>query len=603
MLDEVRRAPLDDAGRRALSEIHERSLARARRRPLPRPPPGARRGRRCRSRARRRASRSCASRRRSSSAGSKASSTASRPRCSPSRRMAQRQFEEMRRRRALEQRREPGERTARARTSEHRRPMTAAEPLPNVRLGTRQLARASRAAQQPDWPDAGALDAALDELRAVPPLVFAGEARTLHRRARRGRRGRRRSCCTPATARSRSPTFSADNIRDKLKVILQMSVVLTYSTRRADGEDRPHRRASSPSPARRPPRQRDGVELPSFRGDMVNDFAFDAAARRPDPQRMVRGYHQAASTLNLLRAFTKGGFADLPRRARSGTSSSSTPAPRAAATTRSPTRSTARCGSWPRAASTSTPRRSSTRSTSTRRTKRCSSATRRRSPGATASPATGTTARRTCSGSASAPASSTARTSSSSPASQNPIGVKLGPDGHARRGASRCASGSTPAASPGRLMLVSRMGADHVAERAPAARCARCSAPATRSCGRATRCTATRSRTRAATRPAHFDDVMRELAAVLRRVRRRRRVAGRRARRAHRRQRHRVPRRRPTRSCGDDLEQRYETSCDPRLNARQSLDLAFQARRARSAADGTARTASERSRSDASTDA
>ena len=106
--------------------------------------------------------------------------------------------------------------------------------------------------------------------------------------------------------------FSANAIRDKLKVILQMAVVLTYGSGvptvkigRIAGQFAKPRSA--------PTETRDGVELPSFRGDMVNDFAFEAAARRPDPERLVRAYHQAASTLNLLRAFAKGGFADLSR--------------------------------------------------------------------------------------------------------------------------------------------------------------------------------------------------------------------------------------------------------------------------------------------------
>ncbi len=106
--------------------------------------------------------------------------------------------------------------------------------------------------------------------------------------------------------------FSANAIRDKLKVILQMAVVLTYGSGvptvkigRIAGQFAKPRSA--------PTETRDDVELPSFRGDMVNDFAFEAAARRPDPERLVRAYHQAASTLNLLRAFAKGGFADLSR--------------------------------------------------------------------------------------------------------------------------------------------------------------------------------------------------------------------------------------------------------------------------------------------------
>ena len=114
----------------------------------------------------------------------------------------------------------------------------------------------------------------------MPPLVFAGEARTLQQSLARASPRATGSCCTPATARSRSPTFSADNIRDKLKVILQMSVVLTYSTGvptvkigRIAGQFAKPRSA--------PTEQRDGVELPSFRGDMVNDFAFDGRGPAP----------------------------------------------------------------------------------------------------------------------------------------------------------------------------------------------------------------------------------------------------------------------------------------------------------------------------------
>src|SRR5262249_18129079 len=106
--------------------------------------------------------------------------------------------------------------------------------------------------------------------------------------------------------------FSADKIRDQLKVILQMAVALTYSAGvpvlkvgRIAGQ--------MAKPRSAPTETRGDIELPSFRGDMVNDFAFEAAARRPDPARLVRAYHQASSTLNLLRAFTKGGFADLTR--------------------------------------------------------------------------------------------------------------------------------------------------------------------------------------------------------------------------------------------------------------------------------------------------
>jgi 3-deoxy-7-phosphoheptulonate synthase len=145
----------------------------------------------------------------------------------------------------------------------------------------------------------------------MPPLVFAGEARSLKAALAGVAQGKGFLLHAGDCAESFAE-FSADNIRDKLKVILQMSVALTYSTGvptvkvgRIAGQFAKPRSAASET--------RDGLELPSFRGDMVNDFAFEAVARRPDPQRMVRGYHQSAATLNLLRAFTKGGFADLNR--------------------------------------------------------------------------------------------------------------------------------------------------------------------------------------------------------------------------------------------------------------------------------------------------
>lgn len=171
--------------------------------------------------------------------------------------------------------------------------------------------RVRPAAQQPDWPDAAELDAVLAELTRLPPLVFAGEARSLTESLGRVAEGRAfllqaGDCAESFTA------FSADGIRDKLKIILQMSVLLTYGAGvptvklgRIAGQFAKPR--SSPSESR------DGQELPSFRGDMVNDLAFEAVARRPDPARLLKGYHQSASTLNLLRAFTKGGFADLTR--------------------------------------------------------------------------------------------------------------------------------------------------------------------------------------------------------------------------------------------------------------------------------------------------
>ena len=124
-----------------------------------------------------------------------------------------------------------------------------------------------------------------------------------------------------------------------------MAVVLTYSSGVPVGEGRAASPASSPSPARRATETIDGVELPSFRGHIVNDIAFTAAARAPDPERLLTAYHQSASTLNLLRAFTKGGFADLGRVHAWNQEFVASRAPRAAATSRSPTRSTGRCAS------------------------------------------------------------------------------------------------------------------------------------------------------------------------------------------------------------------------------------------------------------------
>jgi 3-deoxy-7-phosphoheptulonate synthase len=186
--------------------------------------------------------------------------------------------------------------------------MTATEPLPD--LGWEPSSWQSRdAAQQPEWPSRVELERVVDELRALPPLVFAGEARSLQQSLARVSEGEGFLLHAGDCAESFAE-FSADNIRDKLKVILQMSVALTYSTGvptvkigRIAGQ--------FAKPRSSPTEQRGDVSLPSFRGDMVNDFAFDAGARAPDPARMVRGYHQAAATLNLLRAFTKGGFADL----------------------------------------------------------------------------------------------------------------------------------------------------------------------------------------------------------------------------------------------------------------------------------------------------
>ena len=303
MLDEVRRAPLDDAGRRRLREIHEKSLDELEGvlspdlqqelsevvLPLTDDTPSE-------------------SELRLAQAqlvgwleglfhGIQATLFTQQA-------MAQSQFEEMRRRRALE----PGG------------------------IGAPQTPRRRRA----DTCELTVGDWSPDSWRVVSPRRSSPTGPTRARSTARSTNSARcRRWCSPARpARSprRSATrpraarfvlqagdcaesfdaFSANTIRDKLKVILQMAVVLTYGSGvptvkigRIAGQ--------FAKPRSSPTETREGIELPSFRGDMVNDFAFDAAARAADPARLVRVYHQSASTLNLLRAFAKGGFADLSR--------------------------------------------------------------------------------------------------------------------------------------------------------------------------------------------------------------------------------------------------------------------------------------------------
>jgi 3-deoxy-7-phosphoheptulonate synthase len=167
------------------------------------------------------------------------------------------------------------------------------------------------AAQQPAWPDENELTNALKQIASFPPLVFAGEARSLQ--AALGQVASGNAFLLQAGDCAESfEEFSAVNIREKLRVILQMAVMLTYSmgvpvvkVGRIAGQYAKPRSNNTETVG--------SVELPVFRGHMVNDPSPLAAARTPNPERLVQAYHQAASTLNLLRAFTKGGFADLNR--------------------------------------------------------------------------------------------------------------------------------------------------------------------------------------------------------------------------------------------------------------------------------------------------
>ena len=163
--------------------------------------------------------------------------------------------------------------------------------------------------QQPDWPDQGALERVLKHIRDLPPLVFAGEARQLTDSLGEVQAGRAFLLQAGDCAESFGE-FSADAIRDKLKVILQMAIVLTYGA--GVPVVKVGRIAGQFAKPRSSPVERVGeMELPAFRGHSVNDEALTPAARVADPQRLVDAYHQSAATLNLLRAFTKGGFADL----------------------------------------------------------------------------------------------------------------------------------------------------------------------------------------------------------------------------------------------------------------------------------------------------
>jgi len=171
--------------------------------------------------------------------------------------------------------------------------------------------QAFSAVQQPNWPDSAQLDGALKQIASFPPLVFAGEARSLQ--AALGQVASGNAFLLQAGDCAESfEEFTAVNIREKLRVILQMAVMLTYSmgvpvvkVGRIAGQ--------FAKPRSNDTEMVDGTELPVFRGHMVNDPIANLDARVPNPQRLVQAYHQAASTLNLVRAFTKGGFADLNR--------------------------------------------------------------------------------------------------------------------------------------------------------------------------------------------------------------------------------------------------------------------------------------------------
>jgi 3-deoxy-7-phosphoheptulonate synthase len=171
--------------------------------------------------------------------------------------------------------------------------------------------RAKPRIQMPDYPDAAALAAVEAQLSQYPPLVFAGEARDLKRQLGEAAKGRAFLLQGGDCAESFGE-FNADIIRDTFKVMLQMAIVLTFGAKvpvvkvgRMAGQFAKPRSSGTEIIG--------GVELPSYRGDIINGFDFTEAARVPDPNRMLQAYTQAAASLNLLRAFSKGGFADIHR--------------------------------------------------------------------------------------------------------------------------------------------------------------------------------------------------------------------------------------------------------------------------------------------------
>jgi len=171
--------------------------------------------------------------------------------------------------------------------------------------------RSKPAKQMPVYADAAALTNVEARLAQLPPLVFAGEARKLKKRLAQVAKGEaflfQGGDCAESFAE-----FSANNIRDTFRIILQMAVVLTFGggvpvvkVGRMGGQFAKPRSDDNET--------RNGVKLPSYRGDIVNGLDFTESARRPDPERMIKVYNQSASTLNLLRAFIQGGYADLHR--------------------------------------------------------------------------------------------------------------------------------------------------------------------------------------------------------------------------------------------------------------------------------------------------
>jgi 3-deoxy-7-phosphoheptulonate synthase len=178
-----------------------------------------------------------------------------------------------------------------------------------VSIPSLEQLRALQPAQQPTYPDSAAVDTAVAKLRKSPPLVFAGECDDLKTKIAAVSRGEAFLLAGGDCAET-FDTVTADIVRNKLRVLLQMSVVLTYAASvpvvkvgRLAGQYAKPRSSDTET--------RDGLTLPAYRGDAVNGVDFTAESRIPDPQRLVDVYNASAATLNLVRAFVTGGYADL----------------------------------------------------------------------------------------------------------------------------------------------------------------------------------------------------------------------------------------------------------------------------------------------------
>ena len=165
--------------------------------------------------------------------------------------------------------------------------------------------------QAPNYEDEDELNDAIDKLESCSPLVFAGEVRTLHEQLARACSGQGFVLMGGDCAEAFNE-FNVDHVRDTFRVMLQMALVLTFGS--AMPVIKIGRMAGQfAKPRSEPDEVRDGVTLPSYRGDIINTEEFTPEARRHNPHNMIDAYHQSAQTLNILRAFSTGGYADISR--------------------------------------------------------------------------------------------------------------------------------------------------------------------------------------------------------------------------------------------------------------------------------------------------